>query len=107
MGFAEGGRRWVDNRFRSAFVLVDAPFGPVGIAARAEAFDTRNRGAIWDGEYDETGWSAMIAAKREWGRFTGLVELLHVSSKREDRDVVGLSRASARRSCRLEVRMHW
>ena len=42
---AEDGGRWVDNRFRSAFVLFTRPFGPFGLAARVEAFDTRNRGS--------------------------------------------------------------
>ena len=33
MGFVEpDGRRWVDNRFRSAFALLTRPFGPVGLA---------------------------------------------------------------------------
>ena len=38
-------RRWVDTRFRSAFVLLSRPFGRFGLAARVEAFDTRNRGS--------------------------------------------------------------
>ena len=46
---------------------------------------------MWDSEYDDTGWSAMLAAKREWRNVTGLVELLHVSSKRQDREEVGLN----------------
>ena len=69
--------------------------GKVGLAVRADAFDTRNRGSLWDDEYDEHGWSAMIAAKREWGPLTGLVELLHVWSKRERRANIGLRAAPA------------
>src|SRR5438270_11632531 len=46
MGYPMNGRRWVDNRFRSAFAMVTHAFGPIGIAARAEAFDTRNRGSL-------------------------------------------------------------
>jgi len=86
MGFVEPGqsRRWVDNHFRSAFALVTQAFGPVGLAMRAEAFETRNHGDDVDAEYDDRGWSAMAAAKREIGRFTGLVELLHVSGRRDD-----------------------
>src|SRR5206468_6399055 len=45
MGFAMDGRRWVDNRFRSAFVMLVQRVGSVGLAARAEAFDTRNHGS--------------------------------------------------------------
>src|SRR5262249_11756890 len=43
MGFVENGRRWVDDRFRSAFVLLTHSFGSFSLTGRAEAFDTRNR----------------------------------------------------------------
>jgi len=109
MGFIEPSetRPWVDNHFRSAFAMVVHQFGSVGLAARAEAFDTRNRGSDIDDEYDDKGWSAMVAAKREWAHFTGLVELLHVSSKREDREEVGLSPRQHQTQLQAEVRMHW
>jgi hypothetical protein len=107
MGFPEGERRWVDARFRSAFVLLTRPFGPFGLAARAEAFEVRNRGGVWDSEYDDTGWSAMLAAKREWGPITGLVELLHVSSKREDREILGLGPRQRQTQLQAEVRISW
>ena len=109
MGFVEPGEthRWVDCRFRSAFLLLTHAFGPIGIAARAEAFDTRNHGSDIDDEYDDTGWSAMLAAKREWGRFTALAELLHVSSKREDREEIGLRPRQRQTQLQAEVRMRW
>jgi hypothetical protein len=109
MGFTEPGetRRLIDNHFRSAFAMVVYHFGSVGLAARAEAFDTRNRGSDIDDEYDDKGWSAMIAAKREWAHFTGLVELLHVSSKREDREEAGLRPRQHQTQLQAEVRMHW
>jgi hypothetical protein len=107
MGFAEDGRRWVDNRFRSAFVLLAHPFGPFGIAARAEAFRTRNRGSDVGSEYDETGWSAMLAGKHEWGRITGLVELLHVSSRRDNRADAGLEPRQRQTQLQAEARIRW
>jgi hypothetical protein len=107
MGFAEEGRRWIDNRFRSAFVLLTRPIGAFAVAARVDAFDTRNNGSDLDDEYDDTGWSAMIAGKREWGRFTGFLELLHVSSKLEDREEVGLKPRQRQTQLQAEVRMHW
>jgi hypothetical protein len=107
MGFTEEGRRWVDNRFRSAFVLLSRPFGPVGIAVRGEAFDTRNRGSWWDGEYDEHGWSAMVAAKRRFGPVTGLVELLHVSSDNPAREHAGEGPRQRQTQLQAEVRMGW
>jgi hypothetical protein len=108
MGYVEDdGRRWVNNRFRSAYVLLSHPFGPFGIAVRADIFDTRNRGSDVDDEYDDKGWSAMVAGKSEWGPITGLVELLHVSSKREDREELGLRPRQRQTQLQAEVRMHW
>ncbi|MEA3057629.1 MAG: hypothetical protein QOF34_444, partial [Sphingomonadales bacterium] len=107
MGFVDGGRRWVDDRFRSAFVLLTHAFGPFGIAARAEAFDTRNRGSDVGSEYDETGWSAMLAGKRQWGPVTGLVELLHVSSSRDNRADAGLKPRQRQTQLQAEARIRW
>ena len=107
MGYPENGRRWVDNRFRSAFVLVARSFGRISVAARAEAFGTRNRGSLVDDEYNDDGWSAMIAAKRQLGPFTGLLELLHVSSRREDREEVGLKPRQRQTQVQAQLRMHW
>ena len=102
MGFVEPGesRRWVDNRFRSAFAMMTHEFGPVGLAIRGEAFETRNHGSDVDDEYDERGWSVMAAAKRQFGRFTGLVELLHVSSRREEQ-------RTRQSQAQAELRMRW
>jgi hypothetical protein len=107
MGFVEEGRRWVDNRFRSAFVLLSKPFGPFGIAVRGEAFGTRNRGSWWDDEYDEHGWSAMVAAKRRFGPVTGLLELLHVSSESPAREHIGEAPSQRQTQLQAEVRMRW
>jgi hypothetical protein len=107
MGFFDGDRRWVDNRFRSAFALLTHAFGPIGIATRGEAFQTRNHGSDVDREYNENGWSAMLAGKRDWGRFTGLVELLHVSSRRQDRARLGLAPRQRQTQLQAELRTHW
>jgi hypothetical protein len=107
MGFPEAGRRWVDNRFRSAFVLLTRPFGTVRLTGRLDAFDTRNRGSDVGDEYDDRGWSAMLAAKREWAHFAGLVELLHVTSKREDREQAGLRPRQNQTQLQGELRIHW
>jgi hypothetical protein len=108
MGFVEAvGRRWVDNRFRSAFILLARPVGSLGLAARIEAFDTRNHGSDIGDEYNDTGWSAMLAGRREFGRFTGLVELLHVSSKRKDREEIGLDSRQRQTQFQAEVRTRW
>jgi hypothetical protein len=107
MGFEEEGLRWIDNRFRSAFGLLTRPVGTVGLAARIEAFDTRNRGGWWTDEYDEHGWSAMIAAKREFGPVTGLVELLHVSSKSPAREHADEDERQHQTQLQADLRMRW
>jgi hypothetical protein len=107
MGFVMNGRRFADVRFRSAYAMLTKPFGNVGIAGRAELFDTRNRGSIIGADYNESGWSAMVAAKRDWTHFTALVELLHVSSRREDRDDFGLDPRQRQTQLQAELRMHW
>ena len=107
MGFSEEGARWVDNHFRSAFALLTHRFGPFGLAARIEVFDTRNRGSIIGQEYDESGWSEMLAAKRNWGRFTGLLELLHASSKRDQLEEAGLSPSQRQTQVQADLRFSW
>lgn len=107
MGYREPERRWADNRFRSAFVMLSKQFGRFGLAARGEAFGTRNRGSLWDGEYDERGWSAMVAGKRQWGPVTGLVELLHVSSDAPARTHAGLAPRQRQNQLQAEVRTRW
>ncbi len=107
MGYVEGQRRWVNNRFRAAFLMLSRRFGKIGLSARLDAFGTRNRGSLVDDEYDDRGWSAMAAAKRDWGRFTGLVELLHISSRREDLEQVGLKPRQRQTQIQAELRMRW
>jgi len=108
MGFVEAvGRRWVDNRFRSAFALLTRPVGSFGLAARVEAFGTRNRGSDIGSEYDDKGWAAMFAARRDWRNFSGIVELLHVSSRRGQRQDLGLAPRQRQTQLQAQVRMHW
>ena len=64
-------------------------------------------GSLIDDDYNETGWSAMIAGKREWEHFTALIELLHVSSRREDRDELGLRPRQLQTELQAELRMRW
>jgi hypothetical protein len=88
-------------------VLLTRPFGAVRLTARLDAFDTRNRGSDVRDEYDDKGWAAMLAAKRDWDRFSGIVELLHVSSRREDREESGLERRQRQTQLQAELRMRW
>ena len=107
MGFVRGGDRWIDNRFRSAFVLLTRAFGTMRLTGRVDAFDTRNRGSEVGSEYDDRGWSAMLAAKRDWSHFSALIELLHVSSRRDNRADAGLYPRQRQTQLQAELRTHW
>jgi hypothetical protein len=109
MGYAEPplGRRWIDMRFRSAFLLVSRAVGKFGIAGRIEAFETRHRGSWWDEEYDEDGWAATLAGKRQWGPFTGLVELVHVSSDNPAREHIHIEPRQTQTRLQADLRLGW
>jgi len=81
--------------------------GKVGLAARIEAFETRHRGSWWDAEYDENGWAATFAGKREIGPFTGLVELIHVSSDNPAREHVNLAARQKQTRLQADLRLGW
>jgi hypothetical protein len=107
MGYAEEGQRWINNRFRAAYVLLTRPFGSFAATARFDVFDTQNRGSDFGREYDEHGWSAMLAGKRDWRNFTGLVELLHVWSENGSREHAGEPVRQGQTQLQAEVRMKW
>jgi hypothetical protein len=107
MGYPDDGRRWINNRFRAAYVMLTRPFGSYSASARIDAFDTQNRGSDVAQEYDEHGWSAMIAGKRDWRRFTGLVELLHVWSDNPSREHAAERPRQGQTQLQAEVRMRW
>ena len=107
MGYPMPVRRWIDERFRAAFVMLNHQFGKVGVAVRGDAFDTRNRGSLWTQEYDEHGWSAMIAARHEFGAVTGIAELLHVHSNTPAREHAGEEERQSQTQLQAELRMHW
>jgi hypothetical protein len=107
MGFPMPERRWVDERFRAAYAMLDHNVGKLTFAVRGDVFGTRNRGSIWTDEYDEHGWSAMVSARRDWSHVTGLVELLHVWSKTPAREYAGDEERQPQTQLQAEVRMHW
>lgn len=107
MGFPDDGVRWIHNRFRSAFVLLTRPFGSIRLTGRVDLFATRNQGSDVNQEYNEQGWSAMIAAKHEWDHVTGLLEFLHLSSRRDGLEDAGLEPLQRQNQLQAEVRIHW
>ena len=108
MGYDEGAGIWVDARFRSAFALVTLPVGSVNVAARAEAFDVRQHGSLIAGESDDDGWAMTLAGRREFGKLlTGFIELLHVSSERDEREKHGLKERQGQTQVQAALRLHW
>lgn len=107
MGFPMPLRRWVDERFRSAYATLGHHAGKVTLALRGDTFDTHNRGSIWTDEYDEHGWSAMVSAKRDWKHVSGLIELLHVWSRNAAREYLPEDERQPQTQLQAEVRMHW
>ena len=107
MGFPRPLTRWVDARFHAAFAMISRPIGTITLTGRLDAFDLRNRGSLVDSEYDDTGWAAMLAAKHDWKHVTGLLELLHVQSRRDDRDEAAVAPRQDQMQLQAEVRMHW
>lgn len=107
MGFIEGQRRLVEMRFRSAFALITQRFGEAAsISARAEVFDTRNRGSEVTSDDNEHGWAATLAGKHSLGRdVTALIELLHVESWRPARERAGLSPRQNQTQLQLSLRL--
>ncbi len=108
MGFVEGGRRWVDTRFRSAFVSASKAIGKGNALVRIEGFDTRNRGTLLTAEDDEHGWAATAAGKRPFGKhMTALVEVLHIASRRDARLRVGIDPRQVQTVVQASLRLRW
>jgi len=92
MGHKMDGATWIDTRFRSAFLLLTRQVGSGSVSARIEAFGTHSHGSVADAEYGENGWAITAAARRPITPFaTMVIELIHVESRREQREDVELS----------------
>lgn len=109
MGLVEDGRRWIDMRFRSAFLLVTQQLSEkTSFSARGEGFDTQNDGSEVGSADNEHGWAFTAAAKHELGSgLTGLVEALHVNSHKSSRARAGLSPTQAQNQLQGSLRYRW
>ena len=107
MGITEDNGIWIDNRFRAAFALVSHSFTKGGVAARIDAFDSRQHGSLVDAESNETGWAATLSGHRDFGPVTAFVELLHVSSDREHPDEVDLAPRQRQTRVQGQLRVRW
>ncbi|MEO8547860.1 MAG: hypothetical protein ABI422_05770 [Sphingomicrobium sp.] len=107
MGITEDNGIWVDNRFHAAFALASHSFTNGGVAARVDAFDTRQHGSLVTAEASETGWAATVAGHRDFGPVTAFLELLHVSSKRAKHPDTDLAPRQRQTRLQGELRFHW
>ena len=67
----------------------------------------RQHGSLVAAESNETGWAATLAGHRDFGPVTAFVELLHVSSKRDFREEVGLAPRQRQTTLQAQLRAHW
>lgn len=84
---------WVHTYFRSAFASITQDLGPkTALTGRVEAFGTREHGSLMDPALNnEDGWATTVALRHTISRnFTGIIEALHVESRRGMRAVDGL-----------------
>lgn len=106
MGYVMNGARWIDMRFRSAFLLATRTIGDGSVSARGEAFSTRNRGSVVTTDDSEHGWAMTIAARKPICRFvTALAEGVHIDSRRESRLRLGLDPHQDQNVVRLTLRL--
>lgn len=109
MGLIEDGRRWIDDRFHSAFALITQRLSAkTSVSLRGEAFDTRNSGGEVSAADNDRGWAFTAAAKHELGSgLTGLVEALHVDSRRTARERIGVAPHQAQNQLQGSMRFRW
>ena len=85
MGYPGAGHvRWIDMRYRSAFLLATRQLAKGSVSGRIEAFATRNHGSVVLSDDDETGWAATAAMRWPLMRHATLLgEALHIRSRRD------------------------
>jgi hypothetical protein len=107
MGFAENGRLWVDTSFRSAYAMTTRNFPRGSVSLRAEAFGTTSIGSELGRDWSETGWALTAAGRREIGKnLSVLVEALHVDSRKDAREYLGVAAEQDQTLVQLALRLH-
>ena len=93
MGFRFNNQRWVYTYFKSAYVLVSHQLDDrLAVTGRVEAFRTRERGSQMSRDESERGWAWVAAARYSINdNLTLFVEALNNRSRREVRELLGLS----------------
>ena len=100
---------WFNNRFRSAFALLTQRAATLHASGAASRLSIRaTAGASDDAEYDEDGWAVTLAGQRGLGKYlTGIVELLHVSSRSEQLEEHGLAPRQRQTQFQAALRLRW
>ena len=108
MGFPKGERRWVDDRFRSAFVLLTKPFGRSAWLRGRSVRDAQQGQHVGTTKMTSTGWSAMLAGKREWRPGSPASSSCSMSrASASDREDAGLEPRQRQTQLQAAMRMHW
>jgi hypothetical protein len=108
MGESIDGVLWIDTHFRAAYGMLTRSFARGSLSARLDVFGTRNHGSAVDATDNEDGWALTAAARRELGpQFSGLIEFLHVASRRDARSRALLSTRQVQNQLQLVLRAHW
>jgi len=107
MGFPGAGNvRWIDMRYRSAFLLGTRQMAHGSVSGRIEAFSTRNHGSEVVADDDETGWAATAAVRWPLLRQATLLgEALHIESRRDARLREGVAPRQNQNILRLTLRL--
>jgi hypothetical protein len=108
MGLVEASGRWIDTGFKSAFLLATRTIGSGSVSARIEGFSTDSDGSLINDGNSERGWAMTLAARKTLtANATVLVEALHVSSRREEREDSGLSPRQRQTQLQASLRLRW
>ena len=107
MGYpGAGGIRWIDMRYRSAFLLATRQLPRGSVSGRVEAFSTRNHGSEVTTEDNETGWAATAAMRWPLLRYATLLgEAVHIDSRRDARLRKGVAPRQNQNILRLTLRL--
>lgn len=107
MGFPGAGNvRWIDMRYRSAFLLATRRIAEGTVSGRIEAFSTRNHGSEVLSDDNETGWAATGAIRWPLMRQATLMgEALHIDSRRDARLREGVDPRQHQNILRLTLRL--
>jgi len=111
MGFSMAGPggvgRWVNTRFRSAYLMATRETDWGSLSGRIEAFGTRNHGSQLTAVDDEDGWAATFAGRRQIGdHFALLAEFQHIDSDKDARLRVRIDPTQAQNVAQVALRAH-